>query len=463
MNFFFVFIFLSLFSKSYANECYLRTGEYLEELLNKKRGLEIAKVYYFLGRNDLALMYLNDSKEKDFLVKAKLYAKLNQKEKAIEAVKKYIYNEKFDFKFNYFEEIKEVLKLIGINEDIKNLGTFEEIVITYINSEHFEKLFKIFPRRKKEIIKILLKQKNLKYKQERLVFNENLDDIAFYLFNNIKNFYDIEGYFKYFTFLENESVVKLKTVLEEIIYYIFKNDIEQATFIFNKELQKSRTSLEKYMLYMVMQKDFEKEFEFPSDKHFYLYLKELKKRESKRLLEFLDLFLERYEDSKYSVKVLEMKTDFALDKIKFLNEVLEKKFSQKLFDKKLKIFAQQERGKEYKNSLEDLIKKFPIPKYVKMLEDITGNIYSSLKEEKVEETMISKNEGYKKEYEEAIENFNSRNYEKCFGILEKLIDNSTTDYKLINLYLKVCYKLNLKNKIRDINKKYSSIVDWYER
>lgn len=459
---FFIIFQMALNSKEY----YLKTESYLEEILSERNRLEIAKAYYFLHKDNIALIYLDEAKDNDFLTKAKLYAKLGKRENAIEAVKKYIYNKKFDFKFNYFEELKEILNLIGIDEEIKKLGKFEKIVISYVNSNNFEKIFNIFPRNRKEIIKILLEQKNLNYQQELLIFRESsIEDIASYLFNNIKSFYDYKGYFRYFDFLENESIVKLKTVLEEIIYYIYRNDTEQAIFVFNKELKKSKTSLEKYMLHMVMHKDFEDSFEFPSDRYFYLYIKQLKEIGSTQVLKFLDLFLDKYKESKYLTKVLEINVDFVLDKIKFLDEILEKNFSDRLFDKKLQLLAQSGRADEYKASLEQLIKKFPIPRYVKMLEDIKGVSNLEFKKESQDKKTIQKDQdrGYKKQYDEALYNFNNNNYEKCFETLESIIEDNTIDYNLINLYLKVCYKLNFKNKLREINKKYFRIINWYER
>src|SRR5690349_17615136 len=131
MFFFFIFI---LTKSLFSNEYYLKTENYIENLLSNKKSLEIAQAYYFLEKEDLALLYLNNSKEQDFLFKAKLYFKLNEKEKAIEAAAKYIYNKNFNFKFNYFEELKEVLRSIGVEKSINELGDFEEIVISYIGS-----------------------------------------------------------------------------------------------------------------------------------------------------------------------------------------------------------------------------------------------------------------------------------------------------------------------------------------
>ena len=136
--------------------------------------------------------------------------------------------------------------------------------------------------------------------------------------------------------------------------------------------------------------------------------------------------------------------------VKFLDNFLKMNFSERLFDKKLKLLAQCEKGEEYKNSLEELIKKFPIPKYVKMLEDITGNTSSNLKKDESNKIApLNYNKNYMIEYEDILKQFNNNNYEESLKLLEKIIEDNTIDYKLINLYLKVCYKLKLKKKFKN--------------
>lgn len=447
--------------------------------------VNLAEIYIELEKKEAAKYYYEDYKKssKNYLKLSELAHRLDLYEEEIEFIDKYILRKGFEEKKTYYEYIKKMIKEKNLEIDLEKyeIKKIEELFYYINEKENFLKIYSETNWNDMELNWISEKLKenlfNLEYVEIYLELISDDEKLDYYL-KNINGLEDRDGYFIYFTKMEEfEKDIDLKTDFEKLYYYEYKEDYKAYDEYFKKVKKRyiKFKNIDALGVLYKLRKDFDIIYNLAIIKDLYMYELIVNFSSFSNYLlskeELIEEFYRKYPDSSFkgAIELIAIQNKSEQSKLEFYNSRLKEKYSESIFKKKIELLFEIENFEELQYELENYIFKIYqnddyITKYIYLMEKMEKEEELLRNLEKISDKKYYINEMYKKnrlvaeEYSREIIKLymEKMDFEKLYVYKDKLLKTEiyeiierTNDQRFLKFAMK---KFNFEKKWIDYSK-----------